>query len=73
MADERARDADRKVRELETEIISLRNRARVGRGLQYLEGPDPAVTELLAKLGQCIVGVRRILPESGGATLKEAG
>lgn len=72
MADERARDSDRKTRELETEIISLRNRARVGRGLQYLEGPDPLVSSLLSKLNQCIIGAGRILPESAGAILKDA-
>eukprot|EP00038_Savillea_parva_P005302 m.150869 g.150869 ORF g.150869 m.150869 type:complete len:1323 (+) comp11689_c1_seq3:1833-5801(+) len=72
MADERARDASCKVRELETEIISLKNRARVGRGLQYLEGTDPAVSSLMAKLNQCVIGVSRILPNSGGTSLKEA-
>ena len=43
MSDERARDADRKARELETELLALKQQARISSGLRFLSDEDQRV------------------------------
>eukprot|EP00041_Stephanoeca_diplocostata_P026804 m.729167 g.729167 ORF g.729167 m.729167 type:complete len:1593 (+) comp23047_c0_seq5:60-4838(+) len=72
LADQRTRDAERRCREVETDMVSLKNQQRVARGLQYLSRDDDVVVQMLARVDACIVGIKRIHHAETGSALADA-